>query len=257
MGSTMPSKQCKAAGKKDSMEMKKGPWSPEEDQKLVAYIQRYGIWNWNHMADPAGLARTGKSCRLRWMNYLRPNIKHGNFSKEEEETIIKWHQLLGNKWATIAGKLPGRTDSEIKNYWNTRLKKHGISEKPVPAPSTDQSAGSQHASVSPPGANLIHDSDNPSAIKNSPQETNSTDSGMTTLQESGFEETKIDNCMQVDWTDIEARDLELVYREKIILSPTMEDAYFESIYRLDMLEIYSLPEYSTDDMMYDDNLWEN
>ncbi|XP_010051860.2 MYB-like transcription factor EOBI [Eucalyptus grandis] len=103
--------------------VRKGTWSAEEDQKLIAYIRRYGIWNWTHVPKPAGLARTGKSCRLRWMNYLRPNIRHGNINKEEEDLIIKLHRLLGNKWAAIAARLPGRTDNEIKNYWNTRLKK--------------------------------------------------------------------------------------------------------------------------------------
>ncbi|KAF5472065.1 hypothetical protein F2P56_008812, partial [Juglans regia] len=71
-------------------------WSPEEDQKLKAYIKRYGIWNWNQMPEASGLTRSGKSCRLRWMNYLRPDIKRGNFSHEDEETILKWHELLGN-----------------------------------------------------------------------------------------------------------------------------------------------------------------
>ncbi|XP_048141799.1 transcription factor MYB82-like [Rhodamnia argentea] len=103
--------------------VKKGAWSEEEDQKLIAYIKRYGIWNWTHMPTPAGLARTGKSCRLRWMNYLRPNIRHGNITKEEEDLIIELHRLLGNKWAAITARLPGRTDNEIKNYWNTHLKK--------------------------------------------------------------------------------------------------------------------------------------
>ncbi|XP_031282777.1 transcription factor MYB4-like isoform X2 [Pistacia vera] len=67
--------------------------------------------------------RCGKSCRLRWTNYLRPDIKRGNFSKEEEETIIKLHHVLGNRWSAIAGRLPGRTDNEIKNFWHTHLKK--------------------------------------------------------------------------------------------------------------------------------------
>ncbi|KAL3741213.1 transcription factor WER [Eucalyptus grandis] len=103
--------------------LKKGAWSAEEDQKLTAYIKRHGIWNWSRMAEPAGLRRSGKSCRLRWMNYLRPNLRHGNFTKEEVETIIKLHEFLGNKWSAIASKLDGRTDNEVKNYWNTRLKK--------------------------------------------------------------------------------------------------------------------------------------
>ncbi|XP_022727845.1 transcription repressor MYB6-like isoform X2 [Durio zibethinus] len=70
-----------------------------------------------------GLLRCGKSCRLRWINYLRPDLKRGNFTEEEDELIIKLHSLLGNKWSLIAGRLPGRTDNEIKNYWNTHIKR--------------------------------------------------------------------------------------------------------------------------------------
>ncbi|KAI7745810.1 hypothetical protein M8C21_027480 [Ambrosia artemisiifolia] len=106
--------------------LKKGSWSLEEDQKLVSYIKRYGIWNWSLMPKYAGLSRSGKSCRLRWMNYLKPNIKRGNFSKEEEEIILHSHSVLGNRWSAIATRLPGRTDNEVKNYWHTHLKKRGI-----------------------------------------------------------------------------------------------------------------------------------
>ncbi|KAK4363514.1 hypothetical protein RND71_018755 [Anisodus tanguticus] len=104
--------------------MKKGAWSPEEDQKLRAYIMRYGIWNWRQMPKFAGLSRTGKSCRLRWMNYLRPDVKRGPFSVEEVETVIKMYDELGNRWSAIAAKLPGRTDNEVKNFFHTHLKKH-------------------------------------------------------------------------------------------------------------------------------------
>ncbi|XP_054812182.1 transcription factor MYB13-like [Prosopis cineraria] len=91
--------------------------------KLVAYITRYGCWNWRLLPKFAGLARCGKSCRLRWMNYLRPDIKRGNYTPLEDDTIITLHQKLGNKWSKIAACLPGRTDNEIKNHWHTNLKK--------------------------------------------------------------------------------------------------------------------------------------
>ncbi|XP_051215377.1 transcription factor MYB41 [Lolium perenne] len=103
--------------------LKKGPWTQEEDEKLVAYIKKHGQGNWRTMPKNAGLERCGKSCRLRWTNYLRPDIKRGRFSFEEEETIIQLHSILGNKWSAIAARLPGRTDNEIKNYWNTHIRK--------------------------------------------------------------------------------------------------------------------------------------
>ncbi|XVE98968.1 hypothetical protein REPUB_Repub03eG0155500 [Reevesia pubescens] len=109
--------------------LKRGTWSPDEDQKLIAYIMKYGIWNWNEMPKYAGLSRSGKSCRLRWMNYLRPNIRRGNFTREEEETIVQLQKMLGNRWSAIAARLPQRTDNDIKNYWNTRLKKRVVLEK--------------------------------------------------------------------------------------------------------------------------------
>ncbi|KAI5656942.1 hypothetical protein M9H77_25735 [Catharanthus roseus] len=107
----------------DKNGLKKGPWTPEEDQKLIDYIQKNGYGNWRTLPKNAGLQRCGKSCRLRWTNYLRPDIKRGRFSFEEEETIIQLHSILGNKWSAIAARLPGRTDNEIKNYWNTHIRK--------------------------------------------------------------------------------------------------------------------------------------
>lgn len=103
--------------------LKKGPWTPEEDQKLIDYIHQNGYGNWRTLPKNAGLQRCGKSCRLRWTNYLRPDIKRGRFSFEEEEAIIQLHSILGNKWSAIAARLPGRTDNEIKNYWNTHIRK--------------------------------------------------------------------------------------------------------------------------------------
>nr|QIJ70647.1 MYB transcription factor [Macadamia integrifolia] len=107
----------------DKQGLKKGPWTPEEDEILVEYIKTNGHGSWRSLPKLAGLLRCGKSCRLRWTNYLRPDIKRGPFTLEEEKTIIQLHGMLGNRWAAIASQLPGRTDNEIKNFWNTHLKK--------------------------------------------------------------------------------------------------------------------------------------
>lgn len=103
--------------------LRKGLWSPEEDEKLLRYITQYGHGCWSSVPKLAGLQRCGKSCRLRWINYLRPDLKRGTFSQEEEDLIIELHAVLGNRWSQIAAQLPGRTDNEIKNLWNSCLKK--------------------------------------------------------------------------------------------------------------------------------------
>ncbi|KAI9175006.1 hypothetical protein LWI28_026133 [Acer negundo] len=113
----------------------KGAWTAEEDRKLSEYIETHGAKRWKTIATKSGLNRCGKSCRLRWLNYLRPNIKRGNISDEEEDLILRLHKLLGNRWALIAGRLPGRTDNEIKNYWNSHLSKKISHEKKISRPS--------------------------------------------------------------------------------------------------------------------------
>ncbi|KAF3330314.1 transcription factor TT2-like protein [Carex littledalei] len=114
--------------------LKRGAWTAHEDKLLYDYIMSHGVGKWRSLPNKAGLSRCGKSCRLRWLNYLRPDIKRGNITEEEEDLIIRLHNLLGNRWSLIAGRLPGRTDNEIKNYWNTCLRKK-LTAQSLPSPS--------------------------------------------------------------------------------------------------------------------------
>ncbi|CAI9275572.1 unnamed protein product [Lactuca saligna] len=122
--------------------IKKGAWSEEEDSKLRLYIERHGHRNWRELPKLAGLSRCGKSCRLRWMNYLRPNLRRGKFTKEEDDVILDLHKKLGSKWSVMAAQLPGRSDNEIKNHWHTHLKNHVRKDEIV---STNEQVGNSES----------------------------------------------------------------------------------------------------------------
>ncbi|KAE7998474.1 hypothetical protein FH972_003018 [Carpinus fangiana] len=125
--------------------LNRGAWTVQEDKILSEFITVHGEGKWRNLPKRAGLKRCGKSCRLRWLNYLRPDIKRGNISPDEEELIVRLHKLLGNRWSLIAGRLPGRTDNEIKNYWNTNLGRR-VEERR--SSSTTAQTSSKHSSHS-------------------------------------------------------------------------------------------------------------
>ncbi|XP_050204813.1 transcription factor MYB101 [Mercurialis annua] len=124
--------------------LKKGPWTAAEDGILIEYVKKHGEGNWNSVQKNSGLMRCGKSCRLRWANHLRPNLKKGSFNPDEERIIIELHAKLGNKWARMASQLPGRTDNEIKNFWNTRLKRRQRAGLPIYPQEFQEEANAYH-----------------------------------------------------------------------------------------------------------------
>ncbi|KAG6649108.1 transcription factor MYB36-like [Carya illinoinensis] len=145
----------------DKANVKKGPWSPEEDATLKAYIEQNGTGgNWIALPQKIGLKRCGKSCRLRWLNYLRPNIKHGGFSEEEDNIICSLYISIGSRWSIIAAQLPGRTDNDIKNYWNTRLKKKLLGRR-------KESNMNRFASIGAKDANDLEDNSYSPALSSS------------------------------------------------------------------------------------------
>ncbi|KAK1698961.1 hypothetical protein QYE76_015658 [Lolium multiflorum] len=167
----------------DKERVKRGPWAPEEDEQLRSYVRAHGIGgNWIALPQKAGLNRCGKSCRLRWLNYLRPDIRHGGYTDHEDRVICSLYASIGSRWSIIASKLPGRTDNDVKNYWNTKLKKkamrqqyHGgdANQGAFSAPGSTALSSWSQAQCTPP-----HSSISPSASASSSVDTSSSSGDM-------------------------------------------------------------------------------
>ncbi|KAL1816763.1 hypothetical protein DCAR_0521153 [Daucus carota subsp. sativus] len=183
----------------EKMGLKKGPWTRDEDQILINHVTLHGHDNWRALPKQAGLLRCGKSCRLRWTNYLRPDIKRGNFSQEEEETIINLHEVLGNRWSAIAASLPGRTDNEIKNVWHTHLKKRINKVPKTTAPTSHNAEQSSDLKFTSPSRFQVKDD---ISQQNSPQQ----QSSMTTSSaEDNTSAEPLTDFLEVDdsfWSEV-------------------------------------------------------
>ncbi|KAL6859194.1 hypothetical protein ACP4OV_018196 [Aristida adscensionis] len=188
----------------DKQGVKRGPWTAEEDKKLISFILTHGRCCWRAVPKLAGLLRCGKSCRLRWTNYLRPDLKRGLLTAAEEQLVIDLHAKLGNRWSKIAAKLPGRTDNEIKNHWNTHIKKKLIKMGIDPAthqPLANSKVATSQSTVTTESAKSTNTKDELSlkegSLRDMPLPTDSSEH--SSCQESGSNTSGQDEDPLVNW----------------------------------------------------------
>ncbi|KAL4297170.1 hypothetical protein GQ457_12G028980 [Hibiscus cannabinus] len=151
--------------KMEQDEIRKGPWTEQEDLILNNFVHLFGDRRWDFIAKVSGLNRTGKSCRLRWVNYLHPGLIRGKMTPQEERLVLELHAKWGNRWSRIARKLPGRTDNQIKNYWRTHMRKKAQQKKKAMSPSSSSSSNSHSSPSSSTGKVSFYDTGGPDMKK--------------------------------------------------------------------------------------------
>ncbi|KAL5764271.1 hypothetical protein ACOSP7_016625 [Xanthoceras sorbifolium] len=237
-------------------EIRKGPWTEQEDILLMNFVHLFGDRRWDFIAKVSGLNRTGKSCRLRWVNYLHPGLKRGKMTPQEERLVLELHAKWGNRWSRIARKLPGRTDNEIKNYWRTHMRKKAQERKravnsPSSPPSSNSSSSSSTVTTgdsfpcSDIGKASFYDTGGPEDHHNA----------VVAFPGSNPDENQGFYSMDDIW-----KDIDLLSEEKTMIKPVC-DSYCGEGYKLSYPPIASPPlpppppPPSWEDCTWDDSLW--
>ncbi|KAM0856464.1 hypothetical protein ACQ4PT_049078 [Festuca glaucescens] len=234
---------------------RKGPWTEQEDAQLVWFVRLLGERRWDFLAQVSGLRRTGKSCRLRWVNYLHPGLKRGRITAEEERLILNLHAQWGSRWSRIARKLPGRTDNEIKNYWRTHMRKMAQEDK-TKKKGTAASSPSSSASGTTCSASATATSSLPTTTTDALQESTSMvddEEATTSASEEKKEVPSYCAAVEMDqlWNEIAAAEIypdmmmswgcsgQVAVRAAEPSSPVWEFCADYSLWRIDDEEYYN------------------